>query len=202
MLVLSILLAALLWFVMFSPWTSPHVPFWTAMTLSAVTLTAASCLLNRGWWRRLQPAAMEVILGAAIAVVLWGVFWVGDKVSQWMFDFARPQVDLIYGLKDGWQPLGITLALLFIIGPAEEIFWRAFVQERLGRRYGANMGLILATAIYTLVHIWSFNFMLVMAALTCGMVWGLLYRFFPRHLTAIIVSHALWDAATFVVFPI
>jgi hypothetical protein len=45
------------------------------------------------------------------------------------------------------------------------------------------------------------NFMLIMAAFTCGVCWGLLYRLFPQHFPAIVLSHALWDAAAFVWFP-
>jgi len=56
--------------------------------------------------------------------------------------------------------------------------------------------------VYALVHVWSFNFMLVMAALVAGMVWGLIYRINPKALPALVVSHALWDALVFVVWPI
>ena len=35
-----------------------------------------------------------------------------------------------------------------------------------------------------------------------GAVWGLMYRLFPERFAAIIISHALWDAAVFVWFPI
>ena len=44
--------------------------------------------------------------------------------------------------------------------------------------------------------------MLVMAALVAGFVWGLLYRLRPDWLPALIISHAVWDACVFVVFPI
>ena len=88
------------------------------------------------------------------------------------------------------------------MGPAEEIYWRGYVQERLSKRWGADRGFLVATALYTLVHLPSCNLMLVLAALTAGTVWGLLYRFFPERFTAILLSHALWDAAVFVWFPI
>ena len=45
-------------------------------------------------------------------------------------------------------------------------------------------------------------FMLVMAALVVGAIWGLAYRLYPQKLGALIVSHAVWDVAVFVVFPI
>lgn len=92
--------------------------------------------------------------------------------------------------------------MLLLIGPAEEIFWRSYVQHTLSARYTPNKGFIMATLLYTLVHVASCNFMLIMAALLAGAVWGLCYRFFPNHLGAIVLSHALWDVAVFVVFPI
>jgi membrane protease YdiL (CAAX protease family) len=135
-------------------------------------------------------------------VALWGVFWLGDKFSQLIFDFARPQVDTIYGMKEGESPWLLTVLLLLLIGPAEEIFWRGYVQETISKRWNANIGFVVTTLVYALVHAGSFNFMLLMAALVAGMAWGLLYRFFPERFTAIIISHAIWDAAVFIWFPI
>ena len=119
-----------------------------------------------------------------------------------MFNFARPQVDSIYGMKDGESQWLLTALMLFIIGPAEEIYWRGYVQQRLSDKWGANLGFIITTLVYTLVHVPSCNFMLVMAAMVAGAVWGLLYRLFPERFTAIIISHALWDVAVFIWFPI
>lgn len=68
-------------------------------------------------------------------------------------------------------------------------------------RWGANAGLVAATVCYTLVHLPSLNFMLIVAAGVVGGCWGLIYRFFPRSLTALIISHAVWDACAFVLFP-
>ena len=123
-LLFTIVLAAVLWSVMFSPWTAPHVNFWLMMTCSACTLSVLSSIFNPGWWRTLRFSFSNIVLGVVIAVALWGVFWVGDKLSQLMFDFARPQVDTIYGMKDGFSPWVLTALMLFLIGPAEEIFWR------------------------------------------------------------------------------
>lgn len=118
-----------------------------------------------------------------------------------MFNFARAEVNMIYDMKGTISPYFIATTLLLIIGPAEEIFWRGFIQKNLMKRYGPNAGFIIATLIYTLIHIWSFNFMLVMAALVVGGIWGLLYRINQKWLLPLILSHALWDCAAFVVFP-
>lgn len=201
-LIFTLVLAAALWTIMFSPWTAPYVNFWWMMTGSACTLSLLATIFAPGWWRRVDLSLSNILLGVVIAVMLWSMFWVGDKLSQMMFDFARPQVDLIYSMKDGESMWLLTALMLFLIGPAEEIFWRGYVQEKLSARYNRNIGFIVTTAIYALVHAGSMNFMLTMAALVAGFVWGALYRFFPQKFGAIIVSHALWDVAVFIWFPI
>lgn len=198
-LLLPLLVAGALWFLMFFPGLRLGWNFWVVMTISSLILTTLAIFF--GGWPQLRFSWKEVALGASIALVLWCVFWLGDKCSQWLFDFARPQVDLIYGIKGGTSPTTIGLLLLFIVGPGEEIFWRGYVQRRLSTRFSPNWGFLLATAAYTLIHISSLNFMLVMAAMVCGIAWGGLYRLIPQHFTAIIISHALWDAAAFVWFP-
>ena len=199
---LAISIAAVLWFVMFSPWTAPHVNFWVMMTFSGLTLTAYSTWASPGWWKDIRLDLNNILLGVALAAVLWGVFWVGDKLSSLMFDFARPQVDMIYGMKEGENPWVLTALMLFIIGPAEEIFWRGYLQKSFSKKWDPNMGFIVTTLMYSLVHVSKFNFMLIMAAAVAGFVWGLAYRFYPEKFGAILLSHALWDCAVFIWFPI
>ena len=195
-------IAAVLWTVMFSPWTAPYVNFWVMMTCSGLTLTLYSTCASPGWWKDVRLDLNNVLLGVALAAVLWGVFWLGEFFSTLLFDFARPQVDMIYGMKEGENPWILTLLMLFIIGPAEEIFWRAYLQKNLSEKWNPDMGFIVTTLMYSIVHLPKFNFMLIMAAAVAGFVWGLAYRFFPKKIGAIILSHALWDCAVFIWFPI
>ncbi len=199
---LAICIAAVLWFVMFSPWTAPHVNFWVMMTFSGLTLTVYSTWASPGWWKDIRLDLSNILLGVALAAVLWGVFWVGDKLSSLMFDFARPQVDMIYGMKEGENPWVLTALMLLIIGPAEEIFWRGYLQKSFSKKWNPNIGFIVTTLMYSLVHVSKFNFMLIMAAAVAGFVWGLAYRFYPEKFGAILLSHALWDCAVFIWFPI
>ena len=198
----AIVIAAVLWFVMFSPWTAPHVNFWVMMTFSGLTLTTYSTWASPGWWKDIRLDLSNILLGVALAAVLWGVFWVGDKLSSLMFDFARPQVDMIYGMKEGENPWVLTALMLLIIGPAEEIFWRGYLQKSFSKKWNPNMGFVVTTLMYSLVHVSKFNFMLIMAAAVAGFVWGLAYRFYPEKFGAILLSHALWDCAVFIWFPI
>lgn len=199
----SMTVAAILWYIMFAPLTVGMANFWLEMTVSAIILTTfAFFIWGRNLASTIKPAPSTVIMGVGIAILLWITFWVGDRIAGWLLPFERMQVDAIYAMRSNTPSWLISLLLLLIIGPAEEIFWRGCIQRYFARRRGANTAFILTTIIYTIIHIPSLNFMLVMAALVCGTIWGGLYRLMPQRLPAIIISHALWDAAVFVWFPI
>jgi len=228
--IVAVLVAAGLWFYMFSPLTAGLTNFWVSMTFSALVLTGLALGLSKGDRSGLRglrglsdmrgssdrsglrdlrgrEALLQTLLGVAIAFALWGVFWLGDKISSALFGFARPQVDAVYSIKEGFPTWAIALLLLFIIGPAEEFFWRGFVQKKITEamgswRYPADSAFIITTLVYGLVHVPSMNFMLVMAALVAGSVWGFIYRLNPKLLPSLIISHALWDALVFVILPI
>ena len=202
-LVLSLLVAALLWFIMFSPLTSPHINFWVCMTTSAIVLMCFAFAFGgkESIGEETPSATFTCLLGIVIAAGLWLVFYVGNVLSQLLFSFSRAQVNLIYNIKGDVSPTLLALLLLFIIGPAEEIFWRGYVQRIMSKYRSRRVAFLLTTACYTLVHLPSENFMLIMAALVCGIVWGGLYWLMPNQLRAITISHALWDAAAFVWLP-
>lgn len=200
----AVAVALVLWFVMFSPWTSPHINFWVTMAFAGVVLSLLSLALSpelRSSLRRsFRPC--DLLFGVVVVAVLWGIFWVGDKVAVWMFPFADGEIGSIYSMREGTSPLLIGALLLLVVGPAEEIFWRGFVQQSLAARWSPTLGWVVTTAIYALCHLWGGNLMLIAAAAVAGGVWGLLYRLFPERLWTLIISHALWDVAVFIIFPI
>lgn len=198
---IAVAIACLLWFIMFSPWTAPRVNFWYTMAGAGLFLSGIATIFGREWLNEINFNFRSLFWGVVIAAVLWFVFFLGNKISSLLFGFAGGQVDSIYAMKGGVSPYVIGALLLLIIGPAEEIFWRGFVQRKLSEKWGANIGFAVALLCYTLIHIWSFNFMLIMAALVAGFCWGLIYRLFPRSLTALIISHALWDFCAFILIP-
>ncbi len=199
---IAILVAAGLWFFMFSPWTSGMMNFWTAMSISAAILVWISMYTVKDFSKQFNFTSKEVALGLISAVALYGIFYLGNYLSTAWFDFAKPQIGNIYSMKDGNNPYLIGALLLLLIGPAEEIFWRGFIQRAIGVKYGDWMAFVLTTLVYTLVHIWSFNFMLIMAALVCGAFWGLLFMYNKKNIVALIISHAVWDLSVFILFPI
>ena len=201
-LILTVLLAFALWFFLFSPWTKGMVNFWIAISLASLVLSIIALSRRKQIISELKINWQSIVAGIFIAAALWGVFWIGDKVSSMMFDFEKSQVASIYSMRDGHSKWLIAMLLLLIMGPAEEIFWRGYLQKTLQTIINPNAGFVTGVVLYALAHLWSFNFMLIMAALVAGLVWGAIYRFFPKSLPALIISHSLWDVIVFVVFPI
>lgn len=200
--VIAIVTAFVLWFLMFSPITACKVNFWVMMTLSALSLIVLSLCFGRSLIvGNLRFSWKDIGIGVGSAAVLWGVFWLGNFLSVRMFDFAQGEVADVYAMKTGENQLIIGMLLLFVIGPAEEIFWHGLVQSELTEKIASLWVIVVTTLIYSLVHLPSFNFMLIMAALVCGLFWSTIY-YYNRNLLTVIISHALWDVAVFVLFPI
>jgi hypothetical protein len=190
-------LAAALWFVTFYLGFSI---FWIKIGFSAALLAAFALWRDPPAARpRLDVAA--VVQGVVSAVALWGIFWVGKQVSTLILPFAEGQIGAIYGKGEGFSPAVIFFLLLLVTGPCEEIYWRGFLQKHLMGRYGHLKGWLAASAVYALVHIWSFNFMLIGAAAVAGAFWGLCYWRWGR-LTPVVISHSLWSAVVFSLAPI
>lgn len=199
--IVACILAGLLWLVMFSPWTAGRIPFWPAMTLAAGILAAWAVLRDRpAFGAMLSFRSGHVTVGVVSAVVLYSVFFVGHRLAGAVADRAIEQVRRIYLLREAVPLWKITLFLL-LIAPAEELFWRGFVQRRIAERYGKWQGYFAATVLYAVVHVWAFNPMLTAAALLCGLAWGWVFLR-SGSLWSGLVSHIIWDVTIFVVFPI
>jgi len=194
----TLLLAVFFWFVTFSlQWFN----FWLSMCIAVSILTALALQLGGSPFSRSDWNARAVFSGVAAAAALYAIFWLGNSLSQVLFQFAKPQIASIYGIRTQGEAVVMALILLFITSPGEEIFWRGFVQRRLVQHFGARSGWLLASAVYAAVHIASGNFMLTMAALIAGLFWGWLYQR-EQNLVPCIVSHALWTVTIFIWLPI
>ena len=196
------IVAAGFWLIMFSPWTANAINFWAAMSIAAVTLGAMGLFHRRRDIRtllRFRP--IHLAAGAAAAAALYGVFFAGHMVSSALFDFAAGQVHGIYALRGSLHPGIIAALLILLIAPGEELFWRGFVQHRLTGRLGPWWGYLLAAGLYAMVHVWAMNFMLLAAALVCGLFWGAVKQA-SKSLWPAIISHIVWDVAIFLLFPI
>lgn len=194
----TVMAAFLLWFFTFA---LPVGNFWLKLTSSASLLAVVGLIFSRSELKVLFTIKIRHLwVGIFSALVLYGIFWVGKLAANFLFAFAPGQIESVYANKVQLDAVWIGFLLLFVIGPAEEIYWHGFVQRRLTGRYGVAVGVLGTAAVYALVHAVSLNFMLVVAAGVCGLYWGLLFQR-EKNLIPLILSHALWDFLIFVLFP-
>lgn len=193
----TIVLAVILWFLTFRLEVGN---FWVKISISTSLLALVALWQMEGYDPTIHFDLKALIGGVLSAGALYIVFVVGQIISQKIFPFAQDQIGGVYSIGEGTPLWLVAVLLFFVTGPAEEIYWRGFLQNRLAHYFGGCKGWLLASAIYAGVHVCTWNFMLVGAAAVAGLFWGFLY-WRLGNLAPVIISHAVWSSVIFVVFP-
>jgi len=205
----SLIAVTLLAILLFSPMFVLHglgaFDFWWWMSSNLVVLISLALILDQSYRIFIKEdftrgITRKVLMGLASAIILYFFFFFGNMLSRLMFDFAGDGISNVYAFKGDAEGIRIGILMLLIIGPGEEFFWRGFLQRHFQRRLGKWRGFILATVIYTGVHVLTGNVMLILAALIAGLFWGWMYMKY-NSMVMNIVSHTIWDIAVFLIFP-
>ena len=180
--------------------------FWWWMTSNLVFMIFVSAILYKDYVPGIikdfsKGMPKKLMWGVLSAAFLYLVFLVGNFFSNLLFTSAESEISGIYAFKGDASRMRILLLMLFIIGPGEELFWRGFLQDRLMKRFKPIYGFIIATTLYTLIHVLTGNFMLIMAAMVAGLFWGWMYYRF-KSIAANVISHVVWDITIFLILPI
>ncbi len=192
---LSLVLAAVLWTIVF---LIRPFDFWTTLASATIILLIIAVLVSRE--KLALHASISLILyGIVTAVLLYGLFYFGFEVTKSNPIFSQG-ISQVYGLRSNEPRWLIAVLLIFPIGPGEELYWRGLIQRTFGEKKGSNVGLIIASLAYALVHLPTLNPPLILTALIGGLVWGSLYKL-TNSLVPGIVSHVLWDLMIFVLLP-
>ena len=140
-------------------WTfaCPVGNFWVKITTTVCVLCAGSFYAAGFPIRRVQHLFREAGIGVVAAVVLYGIFWLGDFIAASLFGFAPKQVEAIYAIKQLGHPWLVAGVLLLVTSPGEELFWRGYVLREAMKRWGAWRGFLAGAGIYGAVHIPSCN---------------------------------------------
>jgi uncharacterized protein len=169
----------------------PRARFWDRMTTTGLVLGGLALAADRDA-RRLRIGPSEIAVGLASAAGLYGIFRVGDTLAREIMPRGDAEIGDIYALRALRPKEELAVRLGLVIGPAEELFWRGFVQGR--------AGYLTATALYGGAHVVTENATLIGAATIAGAYWGLL-RAFGVPLGALVASHVAWDIWIFLVAP-
>jgi len=190
--VAGVVIAALAWGALFG---LGRADFWSRAAVAGLVIGAYAIVAQRGELEDLlHPTVTDVAIGVVAAGVLYGVFWAGDAALRRWLPSVAAQIDDLYAVRSVQRPARLPMsAVLLVVGPCEELFWRGFVQAR--------AGFVVALAGYAAVHLWERKAALVIAAVVAGAFWGALFSW-RGTLVAPIVSHALWDLAVVVWRPL
>ena len=147
----TLALAAFFWWVNFGlHWVNFWIGMGTAASVLALLVLFAGVPMKRTEW-----TGRAVLIGLVSAALLYAIFALGNTLSGWLFRFAPHQVSAIYDIRHEGSPLAMALVLLFITSPAEEVFWRGFIQRWFTHRFGGKAGWLLAVCVYAGVHVFQ-----------------------------------------------
>jgi membrane protease YdiL (CAAX protease family) len=203
--ILIALLAAVLFVPLFIFRSIGPVDFWWWMSFNLVLLIGLSLAVDKSFPGLIRSdlkskLARKVFMGILTALILYGIFFVGNGLARRLYPLAGKGIGQVYDFRAGASPLRVVLLMVFLIGPGEELFWRGFLQRRWQSFFGPVAGWLISTALYALIHAGSGNLMLVLAAGVCGLFWGALYLRY-RSVLLVVASHTLWDLLVFIVAP-
>src|SRR6266571_1525367 len=114
--------------------------------------------------RRSRIRGRDVATGLASAAALYGVFMVGDRMVRRLLERGGEDIGDVYALRQLGPVPELAARLALVIGPAEELFWRGFVNARLQRRLGRWPGAAAGSFAYAGAHVATGNFTLFGAA--------------------------------------
>lgn len=152
----------------------------------------------RSW---LAPTARSLAAGAVAGLLMVGatrLVYAGLRAA--LPDLA-PQLDQLYRDFRSASPWRVAAMLpLVILG--EELVWRGVVLTAARRRLGTPLAVAVTAFAYAAAHVPAGSPLLVLAALTCGLVWGALAAATGGRLFAPLLCHLVWDLSVLVFVPL
>ncbi|WAA11129.1 CPBP family intramembrane glutamic endopeptidase [Fervidibacillus albus] len=142
-----------------------------------------------------------LIFGFISGILLYSLFFIGNTSFDWLhLSTFQNQVISLY-TKFSPDFIWHYIVLVLVIIPGEEIFWRGFVLKRLLHFLPSGTSIILSALLYASVYLYSGYFVLMLAAIVSGSIWGLLYVK-KRSIPLVIISHLTFDLLLFLFLPI
>lgn len=172
-----------------------------AMLASTFILAALSLALHRRIvpWKRLSNNISLVSVGLVGALILCIVFLLGSMAVA-LLGLSASLSD-VYAMIYSISNKAVLLVLLALIAVFEEIYWRGALQAYFERRAGSfsKVPWALTAAYYALVHLSTFNVVLVGSAAVVGVATGIIaYRY---GILSSIVTHIVWIELVVVFLP-
>lgn len=191
---LSLVLVYLLLFFTFSF----EVIFWYMYSFTMMLFMALSFVLGKmedeiQTWEYL-------IFGIGYGTLTYGLIATAYRFFSIFTDQAAISVEQFlsdFGPTTVWH----YILLMLIIAPGEELFWRGFIQQKLKTYMSPFFAVLVASLLFGLSMAFSGFWLGVLAAVTSGLLWGLLYEW-KKSMPLIIIAHITMTILLFLVLPL
>ncbi|MGM7700781.1 lysostaphin resistance A-like protein [Pseudalkalibacillus sp. Hm43] len=170
--------------------------FWIVFPLVQGVLLLFALVIKSAQLR--FPSFKQWGIAIVSGIGIYGLFAIGKVLILAIVPSMFESLKDLYGLI---QPKSIwhTILVFVLIIPAEEWFWRGYVQTRL--QGSTPYRVFLSVSLYALAHLASGSILLVLAAFFAGLIWAYLYEY-SKSIIVPLVSHLVFDILLFVVFPL
>jgi membrane protease YdiL (CAAX protease family) len=182
---------------------------WTPLAILAVLAAGRLALGDPGTRRLLRPSASSLLLGAVGGLAMVGATYGLYRVLAPLFPALPGATRGLYDLLNasGYRP-PVLGALVVLLSFCEELVWRgrSLTDAAAGPGawpiHGPAVARVAAVALlYGGASLTSGSLLLAALATGCGLCWGLL-RVAGRSLWPAVITHAAWDLAVLVVWPL
>ena len=175
---------------------------WTEAVFTLVAISVLLRVRNERWAHLGWTASgfqHELRIGLAVLPGLFVITYLTGGLFQTFWpEYVSPANPLLEMIKTGEDLVFFLISSIFVGGLKEEV-QRAFVLRHFERYLGGIwVGLVVWTVVFAALHAVQ-GFDKAVAAGLLGFVFGLLY-IWRRNLTSPIVSHALYDVTTLLIF--
>ncbi|MGB3260478.1 lysostaphin resistance A-like protein [Paenisporosarcina sp.] len=175
-----------------------EVIFWYMYTFTMLLFMALSFVLGK---MEDEVQTWEyLIIGIGYGTLTYGLIATAYRFFSIFTDQAAVSVERFlsdYGPTTVWH----YLLLMLIIAPGEELFWRGFIQQKLKRYISPFFAVLVASLLFGLSMAFSGFWLGVLAAITSGLLWGLLYEW-KKSMPLIIIAHITMTILLFLVLPL
>jgi len=192
----SIIIAHLLLYITFQDLSV----FWYLYSGAMLFLVSYAVFLGKSEKHEKLSYLQLFMYGILSGLLLYIVFRLGNAVLGLLPGGLDREVVLAYR-RFSPDTIWHYLALVFILVPGEEIFWRSFVQARLMKKAEPKYAILIAAVLNTSVYLYCSLKIMAIAAFVGSVFWGLLYAK-KRSLTIQILSHLTFDLLLVVFLPI
>ncbi len=160
-------------------------------------------IASRGDWdiiRLERPTRRDLVWIAAGLGALLGVYLVATALMNVLDIQSGESVLAQQGRENPVYFLYLTVVTIFLVGPTEELVFRGIAYGELRRLWGPAPAVVLSSAVFASIHLWSFSgegmFISLGMVFLLGSVLAVIYEKSGNLLVAA-VAHGLFNAVQF-----